>query len=58
MRKILNSKNYLAGNRDYWWYNLSSPDDWIENDTIIQFVLNDETNRDAIGKVYFTAQQK
>jgi hypothetical protein len=51
MIKVLNSKNYPAGNRDYWWYNLSSPDNWINHDTQINLILNDELNRKIIGTI-------
>jgi len=51
MIKILSSKNHPAGNRDYWWYNLSSPDDWIRHDTQINLVLYDESNETNIGTI-------
>jgi len=49
--KVLNSKNHPAGNRDYWWYDLSSPDNWVNHDTRIDLILNDELNRTIIGTI-------
>jgi hypothetical protein len=51
MIKVLSSKNYPAGNRDYWWYNLSNPDNWIKQDTKINLILYDESNTTRIGTI-------
>ncbi len=51
MIKTLSSKSYPAGNRDYWWYNLSNPDGWITLDSIINLILYDASNEVRIGAV-------
>jgi hypothetical protein len=49
MIRTLNSKKYPANTKDKWWYNLSSPDRWIRQDTQIKLNLYDETNSRKIG---------
>jgi hypothetical protein len=49
--KKLSSKRYSAGNRDYWWYNLSSPEDWIDSDHFITLILNGKDDTDYIGSI-------
>jgi putative heme iron utilization protein len=49
--KVLSSKNYPAGNMNRWWYNLSSPNNWVEKDTKINLILNDEYNKTNIGTI-------
>lgn len=50
MMKTLSSKKYSFGNKDYWWYNLSSPKDWMTRNSRITLILNDENN-DKIGSI-------
>jgi hypothetical protein len=45
------SKNYPAGNRGYWWYTLSNPDNWMKQDTKINLILYDESNTTRIGTI-------
>jgi len=49
--KALSSRRQSAGNRDYWWYNLSSPDGWIDHETAIRLILNGKDKTDKIGKI-------
>ncbi len=49
--KKLSSIKSSRGNRDYWWYDLSSPDGWITEDTRIKFILNDKSDIDRIGSI-------
>jgi hypothetical protein len=51
MIKTLNSKNYPAGNRDYWWYNLSNPDSWITHGSVINLILYDASNEIKIATI-------
>jgi len=51
MIKCLSSKKRSAGNRDYWWYNLSSPEDWMTKESKITFILNDKNKEDRIGSI-------
>jgi hypothetical protein len=49
--KKLSSIKSSRGNKDYWWYDLSSPDDWITTDASIIFILNNSSDLDRIGSI-------
>lgn len=49
--KKLSSKKSSRGNRDYWWYNLSSPEDWIENDPFLTLIVNGKDDYENIGSI-------
>ena len=51
MIRVLSSKNYPTGNRDRWWYNLSSPDIWIRPEAQINLILYDEFNKTVIDTI-------
>jgi hypothetical protein len=48
--KKLSSKQYSFGNKDYWWYNLSSPEKLIDTEPLVVLDLNDKNN-DRIGSI-------
>jgi len=52
----LNSKQYVFGNRDLWWYNISTPAKLTHNDVII-LNLYDTNNRILIRKVILNLNQ-
>lgn len=49
--KKLSSKKSSRGNRDFWWYNISSPEDWIENDPFLTLIVNGKDDNDNIGLI-------
>lgn len=49
--KKLSSKRSSRGNRDYWWYNLSSPEKWIESEPAITLIVNGKNDEDKIGSI-------
>jgi len=46
----LNSKQYTSGNKDYWWYNICSPNNLSSRD-IILLNLWDAMNQNIIKQV-------
>ena len=49
--KKLSSIKSSRGNRDYWWFNLSSPEKWIESDPSITLIVNGKDDVDKIGSI-------
>jgi hypothetical protein len=47
-----------TGNQDTWWYNLSSPENWMTRESKITFVLNDDDGIETIGKAVLRLNEK
>lgn len=47
---LLNSKNYTSGNKDTWWYNISSPRKLTAQDSIV-LNLWDTENKNIMREV-------
>jgi hypothetical protein len=52
--KVLSSKRQSVGNREYWWYNLSSPDDWLDTERSIRLILHGENGDDYLGSIHLS----
>jgi len=46
----LNSKQYVYGNKDYWWYNITNPSKLDFNEVIV-LNLKDTVNQNLVKKV-------
>lgn len=46
----LNSKQYVYGNKDYWWYNITSPSN-LDPTEVVVLNLWDTENRNLVKRV-------
>ncbi len=49
--KVLSCRSHLDCNRECWWFNLISPDNWLERDPFFTLVLNGKDNSERVGSI-------
>jgi hypothetical protein len=49
--KVLSCRSHLDCNRECWWYNLISPENWLERDPFFTLVLNGKDNSERVGSI-------
>ncbi|MGD0204487.1 MAG: hypothetical protein ABSC20_11360 [Candidatus Bathyarchaeia archaeon] len=49
--KVLSCRSHLDCNREYWWYNLISPENWLEREPFLTLILNGKDANERVGSI-------
>ena len=49
--KVLSCRSHLDCNRECWWFNLISPENWLEREPFLTLILNGKDDNERVGSI-------
>lgn len=49
--KVLSCRSHLDCNRECWWFNLISPENWLEREPFLTLILNGKDATERVGSI-------